>query len=45
MYYGNDCYEDERPCAETSVHDVEGWSDEDIGDVLAGAPEACWNIG
>ena len=28
----------------TYVHDVEGWSDDDIYDVLDGDPEAYWNI-
>ncbi len=28
----------------TYVHDVEGWSDDDINDVLDGEPDAYWNI-
>ena len=28
----------------TYVHDVEGWSDDDIYDALDGDPEAYWNI-
>ena len=28
----------------TYVHDVEGWSDDDIYDVLDGEPDAYWNI-
>lgn len=40
-------YEDEYTESEfegTHVHDVEGWSDDDIYDVLDGDPEAYWNI-
>ena len=39
-----DDYEDESEFAGTYVHDVEGWSDDDIYDVLDGDPEAYWNI-
>lgn len=44
MYYDDDYYEDESEFAGTYVHDVEGWSDDDIYDVLDGDPEAYWNI-
>ena len=40
-------YEDEYTESEfegTYVHDVEGWSDDDIYDVLDGEPDAYWNI-
>ena len=40
-------YEDEYIESEfegTYVHDVEGWSDDDIYDVLDGDPDAYWNI-
>lgn len=40
-------YEDEYTESEfdgTYVHDVEGWSDDDIYDVLDGEADAYWNI-
>ena len=40
-------YDDEYTESEfkgTYVHDVEGWSDDDIYDVLDGEPDAYWNI-
>ena len=40
-------YEDEYTESEfegTYVHDEEGWSDDDIYDVLDGEPDAYWNI-
>ena len=39
-----DDYEDESEFAGTYVHDVMGWSDEEIYDVLDGDPDAYWNI-
>ena len=39
-----DDYYEESEFAGTYVHDVEGWSDDDIYDVLDGDPEAYWNI-
>lgn len=39
-----DDYYEESKFAGTYVHDVEGWSDDDIYDVLDGDPEAYWNI-
>lgn len=39
-----DYYEDESEFAGTYVHDVEGWSDDDIYDVLDGESDAYWNI-
>ncbi len=41
--YEDDYYE-ESEYAGTYVHDVEGWSDEMIGDALDGDPDAYWNI-
>ena len=37
-------YESESEFVGTYVHDVEGWSDDDIYDVLDGEPDAYWNI-
>ena len=42
MYYYDEYNESEFEG--TYVHDVEGWSDDDIYDVLDGDPEAYWNI-
>ncbi len=42
MYYDDEYTESEF--AGTYVHDVEGWSDDDIYDVLDGEPDAYWNI-
>lgn len=42
MYYDDEYTESEFEG--TYVHDVEGWSDDDIYDVLDGDPEAYWNI-
>ena len=39
-----DDYEYESDFEGTYVHDVEGWSDDDIYDVLDGEPDAYWNI-
>ena len=39
-----DDYYEESEFAGTYVHDVEGWSDDDIYDALDGDPEAYWNI-
>lgn len=39
-----DDYEDKSEFAGTYVHDVMGWSDEEIYDVLDGDPDAYWNI-
>ena len=44
MFYDDNFYEDESSYSGTFVHDVEGWSDEDIDDVLDGDPDAYWNI-
>jgi hypothetical protein len=41
--YDDDYYE-ESEYDGTYVHDVEGWSDEMIGDALDGDPDAYWNI-
>ena len=45
-YYDDDPYgwPQESQYAGTYVHDVVGWSDEMIDDVLEGDPDAYWNI-
>ena len=39
-----DDFEYESDFEGTYVHDGEGWSDDDIYDVLDGEPDAYWNI-
>lgn len=47
-YYDDECnYDDERTYENYNgsyAQDVEGWSDQDIDDVLDGDPDAYWNI-
>lgn len=40
-YYDDETYEEYNG---TYVQDVEGWSDQMIGDALDGEPDAYWNI-
>lgn len=47
MYYDEDNYEREETYEHYNgsyAQDVEGWSDQDIDDVLEGDPDAYWNI-
>ena len=47
-YEDNNCYDDDCPTYEryngSYAQDVEGWSDQDIDNVLDGDPDAYWNI-